>query len=338
MAVPFLAAAGGVNRPPPLGAPSGIPRRALAAYEAVDGWCEGLRWELVAAIGQVVSEHGSATGGVIHRVTGELLPWAFGPPLDGSDGTDPVPVRGYLGRWGLVGPWEQDIGPLQLRADAIQMWGVDGDRDGIVNPHDIDDAAATAANQLCGGVGGAIADERTAVLRIKDSLTFPDEVLTVTDGLAAATAVLGDAWLCPVAGPVSFTDTWGAPRSGGRRHEGVDMFATFGTPVVSPVAGLVEHRIDTLGGLAFHLWGDDGNYYYGAHLSRYGRSEGRVDAGVVVGYMGDTGNAVGTRPHLHFEVHPGRVRGGAAAPINPTSVVAIACPELRLGITLIGDD
>ncbi len=125
-------------------------------------------------------------------------------------------------------------------------------------------------------------------------------------------------WICPVQGPLSFSDTWGAPRSGGRTHKGVDMMSPEGTPVVAPVSGFVEHRGNSIGGESFHLNGDDGNYYYGTHLSAYGQS-GQVKAGVVIGYVGETGNA--TTPHLHFEIHP----GGYGNAVNPYPTVRDAC-------------
>lgn len=125
----------------------------------------------------------------------------------------------------------------------------------------------------------------------------------------------GGGIVCPLPGSV-FRDSWGDPRSGGRSHGGVDMMAAVGLPVLAPVSGVVTHGSDTLGGLHFQLTGDDGRYYYGAHLSGYGQG-GRVSAGTVIGYNGETGNAVGA--HLHFEIHVGGVQ------VNPYPYVAAAC-------------
>lgn len=94
--------------------------------------------------------------------------------------------------------------------------------------------------------------------------------------------------VCPVAGPNTFTNTWLAPRSGGRQHKGVDIFAEEGAPVVAPVGGDVQLAEDTLGGLSFHLWGDDGNYYYGTHLAGYAGASRRVAGGEVLDYVGHT--------------------------------------------------
>ncbi len=136
---------------------------------------------------------------------------------------------------------------------------------------------------------------------------------------AVATPVSsGGGLVCPV--PTSaFSDTWGASRSGGRAHKGVDMMAASGAPIHAPVGGNVSHSSNTLGGLSFHLNGDDGNYYYGTHMSAYGAS-GRVAAGTVIGYVGNSGNARYTASHLHFEVHPHH--GGA---VNPYPYVRPAC-------------
>ncbi len=129
----------------------------------------------------------------------------------------------------------------------------------------------------------------------------------------------GGGILCPIAGATSFTNTWGAPRSGGRSHKGTDMFAARGTPVVAPVGGTATQKNSRLGGLGFWLVGDNGVTYFGTHMDTAGAS-GRVEAGTVLGTIGNSGNARFTSTHLHFEIHPG---GGGA--INPYSTVRAAC-------------
>jgi murein DD-endopeptidase MepM/ murein hydrolase activator NlpD len=126
--------------------------------------------------------------------------------------------------------------------------------------------------------------------------------------------------VCPVAGAASYSDTYGAPRSDGRVHEGVDLIAPAGTPLVAVVSGNADFHSSSLGGNSVGLSGDDGNYYFYAHLSGYEGSSRHVSQGEVIGYVGATGNANGTN-HLHFEVHPG---GGAS--VNPYPyVVAAGC-------------
>jgi murein DD-endopeptidase MepM/ murein hydrolase activator NlpD len=123
-------------------------------------------------------------------------------------------------------------------------------------------------------------------------------------------------WVCPVQGPHAFSNDYGQPRSGGRRHQGNDILAPRGTPVVANVGGDVSRHPNNLGGLSYYLHGDDGNTYYGAHLSAYA-AQGRVPIGTVIGYVGNTGDAAGGPTHLHFEIHPG---GGAAVNPYPTLV------------------
>jgi murein DD-endopeptidase MepM/ murein hydrolase activator NlpD len=124
--------------------------------------------------------------------------------------------------------------------------------------------------------------------------------------------------VCPVAGPTGFADTWGAPRSGGRRHQGVDMISPTGTPLVAVVSGSVLFKQTRLGGNSVWLTGDNGNRYFYAHLASFNGSSRRVERGELIGTVGATGNA--SVPHLHFELHPG---GGA--PVNPYPYVRAVC-------------
>ncbi|MBW3573607.1 MAG: M23 family metallopeptidase [Actinobacteria bacterium] len=132
--------------------------------------------------------------------------------------------------------------------------------------------------------------------------------------------VLGGGWLCPVQGPRAFTNDWGQPRSGGRRHQGNDILSPRGTPVVASVAGTVRPHQSSLGGSSYYLRGEDGNTYFGTHLDRLSGVSGRVEQGTVLGTVGNSGNAAGGPTHLHFEIHPG---GGGA--VNPYPTLSLNC-------------
>ena len=127
----------------------------------------------------------------------------------------------------------------------------------------------------------------------------------------AGTALPGEEPVCPVegAGKFDFSNSFGAPREGRRKHGGNDVFAKRGTPVVASVAGTLRGVTGGNVGIGYYLAGDDGVTYYGAHLARLVAGDGRVERGEVIGAVGSSGNAVGTPPHLHFEVKP---RNGAA--------------------------
>jgi murein DD-endopeptidase MepM/ murein hydrolase activator NlpD len=220
----------------------------------------------------------------------------------------------------------------QARAEVLSRYATQGSQDAI-------DAYTAASEDLAVAEKG-LASKRsaqrsaTAELRRKRDAALKElgrleEIVkkqasaskaTSRSGKAPTGPIVTGSFVCPVQGPVSFVDSFGSPRSGGRRHQGVDMLSPRGTPTVAPVSGTVSHRGNSLGGLSWHLNGDDGNYYYGTHLSAYANEgAGHVQAGTIIGYVGDTGNAKGT-PHLHFEIHP---HPGAA--VDPYSTVRKYC-------------
>lgn len=127
----------------------------------------------------------------------------------------------------------------------------------------------------------------------------------------------GSGFRCPVPG-ASFFNDWGFPRSNGRSHAGNDLFAPRGTPVHAPVSGWVDVATGTIGGHQFRLRAADGTLWFGSHMDRFNKS-GSVAAGDVIGYVGDSGNARGSRPHLHFEVHPG------SEAVNPYPLLRSTC-------------
>jgi peptidoglycan LD-endopeptidase LytH len=125
--------------------------------------------------------------------------------------------------------------------------------------------------------------------------------------------------ICPIRGPVSFVDSWHAPRHQGP-HLGVDLMSPRGTSNVAVVSGDAEMRGGGISGNGVRLHGDDGNLYYYFHLDGYAGGSRHVSQGEVVGYTGNTGDASGGPSHTHFEIHPG---GGAA--VNPYPAVRAVC-------------
>ncbi len=131
-------------------------------------------------------------------------------------------------------------------------------------------------------------------------------------------------YVFPIYGTASFGDSFGAPRPNvpGGWHHGEDIFAAADTPLLAVADGTL-HTIgfNRLGGYRLWLRDTSGNEFYYAHLSAYSplAVEGRsVQAGDVIGFVGDTGDAEGGSPHLHFEIHPAAMAGlgydGVVAP------------------------
>jgi murein DD-endopeptidase MepM/ murein hydrolase activator NlpD len=152
--------------------------------------------------------------------------------------------------------------------------------------------------------------------------TIPGGPVRVAPEVSADLSAGG--YVFPVFGPVSFGDSFGAPRPNvpGGWHHGEDIFAPLGTPILAVADGTL-HTIGftKIGGYRLWLRDRSGNEFYYAHLAAYSplAVEGRsVEAGDVIGFVGDTGDAEGGSPHLHFEIHPGTMLGlgydGVVAP------------------------
>ena len=138
----------------------------------------------------------------------------------------------------------------------------------------------------------------------------------------------------PVQGVIKrqIADTWHVPRSGDRLHEGQDIFAKRGTPVLSATDGyIVRIGENSLGGQTVSVLGAGGRIYYYAHLDSYASNIAtgdHVTPQSILGYVGNTGNAAGGPTHLHFGVYE---RGGAA--VNPLPLLTDR-PEEKTKVTV----
>lgn len=131
---------------------------------------------------------------------------------------------------------------------------------------------------------------------------------------------------CPVASDVAINDSWGDARSGGRRHEGVDIAADRGTPVLAARSGAAEFKQTRAGGKSVWLTTSAGDKFFYAHLDAWNGESRDVMRGEVLGFVGSTGNAGG--PHLHFETRPS---GRAVNPYPATSAACAAQPDAAGG-------
>ena len=147
---------------------------------------------------------------------------------------------------------------------------------------------------------------------------------TTTTVPTAPPPVITDGKACPVNAATSFSDTWGAPRSGGRSHKGVDMVSARNAPLVAIESGTVTRTSNSsLGGLSIYLTGVSGSRYYYAHLEYIADGIGSgtaVSVGDLLGGNGSSGNAPDWLPHLHFQYAP---PGGDW--VNPYPLVRALC-------------
>jgi murein DD-endopeptidase MepM/ murein hydrolase activator NlpD len=203
---------------------------------------------------------------------------------------------------------------LQEDDQALQSYLAARESTGAVLS-DMADNLVAKRNELA-SVKGALIDARRANIAAKINLQF----------FSAGSEVVIQGFVFPVGTPNNFGDSFGAPRMVGTQyfhaHEGTDIMAPRGTPLLACERGIILRiGTDVLGGNKLYLKGESGTYYYYAHLDKYadGLANNQVvEAGQVIGYVGDTGNAKGGPTHLHFEIHPD---GGRA--VNPYPLLKV---------------
>ena len=153
---------------------------------------------------------------------------------------------------------------------------------------------------------------------------YPPGGGTAANASDAVLPYAGPSAYCPVAATHSFVDTWHAPRSGGRLHQGTDLFAPEGSPAYAVVTGVIEQvGHGGLGGVTLWLRGDNGDRYYYAHNQANMVVAGqRVAGGQVIALVGRTGNAETTPAHVHFQAQPGGTHNA-----NPYPWLAAICAD-----------
>ena len=171
----------------------------------------------------------------------------------------------------------------------------------------------------CGGVPAPLRFARTAPRTTQPLLDAAGKITPA--GGSVQVTMLRVAAPFPVAGSASYRDDWGEPRSTPcpHLHQGNDIFANFGTAYVAPEGGVVErYGFESVGGNSVYFLGDDGYGFYGAHLQTFApglKVGSHLDAGTQLGTVGNTGDASGGTPHLHFQLYPPGHAWGS--PVDP---------------------
>ncbi|MBW3578188.1 MAG: M23 family metallopeptidase [Actinobacteria bacterium] len=294
---------------------------------------------LVAGAHTYVVQHGDTLSGIANRVGTTVR------ALTDSNGiADPdrirvgqrlqIPASGGAGG----GRADHVVRPGESLSQIAARYGVTLTElarvNGIVNPNRVLAGARLRVADAPAAPAGAVAPAATAehvvqrgeslsVIAARYGVTVADlaGVNGISDPnriLAGTRLTIPGGWRCPVEGAVRFLNDYGYPKPDGRFHDGIDLFAPRGTPVVASVAGVATQREGSRGGLQVQFDGVDGYRYYATHLDAFGVA-GQVQAGTVIGRVGTSGNAAGTDPHLHFEMHDSQ------GPVNPYPVLLAAC-------------
>ena len=171
--------------PPSAVAEDDIPPRLRIAYQDAAATCPGLRWQVAAGIGKVESNHGRFGGATIAD-DGRALPPIIGIPLDGTNNTARI-LDTDGGRLDGDTVFDRAVGPFQFIPTSWALFGVDGDHDGIRDPHDIDDAVPAMVRHLC--PNGRITDIEAAIFSYNRSRAYVELVLSWADRYTAVAAM-----------------------------------------------------------------------------------------------------------------------------------------------------
>lgn len=185
-------------------------------------------------------------------------------------------------------------------------------------------AAAAATSTSAPPAESSTTTEAATSTSDAPATTEASDTTSTTTAPSAPPPVITDGKTCPVNAAVTFSDTWGAARSGGRTHKGVDMIAARNAPIVAVESGTVTRTSNsTLGGLSIYFTGASGNRYYYAHLEYIADGIGagtQATVGDLFGGNGSTGNAPDWLPHLHFQYAP-----PGSDWVNPYPLVKALC-------------
>ena len=244
-----------------------------------------------------------------------------GLPVTGLVDTPTAVALGIVPAKALLAQGSSGAGVVQVQKELLAVGiALKGGADGAFGPSTAKAVQAFQRSKQLPASG--VIDAATAAILTTAAAAAPPKAVTPPgSGTSSSTEQLAS---FPVPATCKFWDTWGAPRSGGRKHEGVDISAPSGTAIFAVQDGRITRRqADFPGsraGNAIWLTAANGTYYFYGHMSSFAKGVGvgsPVRAGDVIGYVGSTGNS--SIPHLHFEVHPG---GGG--PVNPYPIVKAA--------------
>lgn len=211
-----------------------------------------------------------------------------------------------------------DVSPLVLDEPAVQERAqARASRDRRMDEQARAKAAALAKAKAAAAAKAKAAADAAAKAKAAAEAKAKAAAAAKAKRAAASRGALRIAGRCPVPN-ASFTDTWGAARSGGRSHKGTDLLAPYGSPVYAVANGTIRDAYSSNGGISLYLDADNGETYFYAHNSANVVKGGRVQAGQLIARVGSTGNAGGTN-HVHFE----REVNGRS--VNPYSFLRSIC-------------